>query len=83
MKLDEYFSLEATEQQWVLRYEKKYLNEKTGKESTSRNEWYFNTLSHALNSYADKKAKAAGTVSEAVAILQETLENIKNQLKKM
>lgn len=77
MKLDDNYTLESSEQQWTLKYENKYFDEKQQKEVTTKNEYFFSTISGALNSYVDKKLKVAETVDEAVVGLLDSLIRIR------
>lgn len=77
MKLDDNYSLIGEENQWTLLYEKKYFDEKKNKEVVSRNAYYFNKMSDAINSYIDKKLKEKETISEAIKELNYLLEKLK------
>ena len=66
MILDDNYTLESSETQWTLKYSKTYWDESKQKEVTSKNEWFFNKISDALNSYIDKKLKACEDVEDAI-----------------
>lgn len=66
MILDDNYTLENSEIQWTLKYSKTYFDENKQKEVTSKNEWFFNKMSDALNSYIDKKLKACEDVEDAI-----------------
>lgn len=66
MILDDNYTLENSEIQWTLKYSKTYFDKNKQKEVTSKNEWYFNKMSDALNSYIDKKLKACEDVEDAI-----------------
>ena len=66
MILDENYSLTGEENQWTLYFEKKYFDDKKKKEVVSKNTYYFNKMSDAINSYIDKKLKEKETVSDAI-----------------
>ena len=72
MQLDDNFTLESSEQQWTLRYSKTYTGE-DGKEKNPKREYFYNTLSGALNAYIDKKLKASETVDDAIRTLLSSL----------
>lgn len=79
MQLDDNYFLENTELQWTLRFSKTYFDDKKGKDVTSKNEWFFNSLSHALNSYIDKKLKASETVDMAIQLLADSVRKLKEK----
>lgn len=66
MILDDNYTLENSEIQWTLKYSKTYFDKNKQKEVTSKNEWYFNKISDALNYYIDKKLKACEDVEDAI-----------------
>ena len=70
MKLDENYTLIGDESQWTLYYEKKYFDEKKKKEVVSKNSYYFNKMSDAINSYIDKKLKEKETVYKVIEELK-------------
>lgn len=72
MNLDENYTLESSEQQWTLKYSKISIDE-NGKETNSKREYFYNTLSGALNAYIDKKLKASETVDDAIKELLQIL----------
>ena len=73
MVLDENYSLIGEENQWTLYFEKKYFDDKKKKEVVSKNTYYFNKMSDAINSYIDKKLKEKETVSGAIEELKTLL----------
>ena len=73
MVLDENYSLIGEENQWTLYFEKKYFDDKKKKEVVSKNTYYFNKMSDAINSYIDKKLKEKETVSVAIEELKTLL----------
>ena len=73
MKLDKNYTLIGDESQWTLYYEKKYFDEKKKKEVVSKNSYYFNKMSDAINSYIDKKLKEKETVSKVIEELKTLL----------
>lgn len=73
MKLDENYTLIGDESQWTLYYEKKYFDEKKKKEVVSKNSYYFNKMSDAINSYIDKKLKEKETISKVIEELKTLL----------
>ena len=73
MVLDENYSLIGEENQWTLYFEKKYFDDKKKKEVISKNTYYFNKMSDAINSYIDKKLKEKETVSEVIEELKTLL----------
>ena len=73
MKLDENYTLIGDESQWTLYYEKKYFDEKKKKEVVSKNSYYFNKMSDAINSYIDKKLKEKETVYKVIEELKTLL----------
>ncbi len=77
MVLDENYSLIGEENQWTLYFEKKYFDNKKKKEVVSKNTYYFNKMSDAINSYIDKKLKEKETVSEAIEELKKLLDKLK------
>ena len=77
MVLDENYSLIGEENQWTLYFEKKYFDEKKKKEVVSKNTYYFNKMSDAINSYIDKKLKDKETVSEVIEELKKLLDKLK------
>ena len=77
MKLDENYSLIGEENQWTLYFEKKYFDDKKKKEVVSKNTYYFNKMSDAINSYIDKKLKEKETVSDAIDELKKLLDKLK------
>lgn len=77
MILDENYSLIGEENQWTLYFEKKYFDNKKKKEVASKNTYYFNKMSDAINSYIDKKLKEKETISEAIKELKYLLEKLK------
>ena len=77
MVLDENYSLIGEENQWTLLYEKKYFDYKKKKEVVSKNTYYFNKMSDAINSYIDKKLKEKETVSDAIDELKKLLDKLK------
>lgn len=77
MVLDENFSLIGEENQWTLYFEKKYFDDKKKKEVVSKNTYYFNKMSDAINSYIDKKLKEKETVSDAIDELKKLLDKLK------
>lgn len=79
MQLDDNFYLEKNDIQWTLKYSKTYWNESKQKEVTSKNEWYFNKISDALNSYIDKKLKASETVDMAIQLLADSVRKLKEK----
>lgn len=78
MILDENWLLEASEQQWTLKYSKSTIS-KDGKVTKTKREYFYNNISHALNAYIDKKLKAAETISEAILLLNQTVKNLKSK----
>lgn len=79
MQLDDNFYLEKNDIQWTFKYSKTYWNESKQKEVTSKNEWYFNKISDALNSYIDKKLKASETVDMAIQLLADSVRKLKEK----
>ena len=77
MVLDENYSLIGEENQWTLYFEKKYFDDKKNKEVVSKNTYYFNKMSDAINSYIDKKLKEKETVSDAIDELKKLLDKLK------
>ena len=77
MILDENYSLIGEENQWTLYFEKKYFDNKKKKEVVSKNAYYFNKMSDAINSYIDKKLKEKETVSDAIDELKKLLDKLK------
>lgn len=77
MQLDENYTLIGEENQWTLYFEKKYFDDKKKKEVVSKNSYYFNKMSDAINSYIDKKLKEKETISEAIEELKNLLEKLK------
>ena len=77
MVLDENYSLIGEENQWTLYFEKKYFDDKKKKEVVSKNTYYFNKMSDAINSYIDKKLKETETVSYAIDELKKLLDKLK------
>ena len=77
MILDENYSLIGEENQWTLYFEKKYFDNKKKKEVVSKNTYYFNKMSDAINSYIDKKLKEKETISEAIKELKYLIEKLK------
>ena len=77
MILDENYSLTGEENQWTLYFEKKHFDDKKKKEVVSKNTYYFNKMSDAINSYIDKKLKEKETISEAIKELKYLLEKLK------
>ena len=77
MILDENYSLIGEENQWTLYFEKKYFDNKKKKEVASKNTYYFNKMSDAINSYIDKKLKEKETVSDAIDELKKLLDKLK------
>ena len=77
MKLDENYTLIGDEYQWTLYFEKKYFDDKKKKEVVSKNTYYFNKMSDAINSYIDKKLKEKETVSGAIEELKTLLNKLK------
>ncbi len=77
MILDENYSLTGEENQWTLYFEKKYFDNKKKKEVVSKNTYYFNKMSDAINSYIDKKLKEKETVSDAIDELKKLLDKLK------
>lgn len=77
MILDENYSLIGEENQWTLYFEKKYFDNKKKKEVVSKNTYYFNKMSDAINSYIDKKLKEKETVSDAIDELKKLLDKLK------
>ena len=77
MVLDENYSLIGEENQWTLYFEKKYFDDKKKKEVVSKNTYYFNKMSDAINSYIDKKLKDKETVSEVIEELKKLLDKLK------
>ena len=77
MVLDENYSLIGEENQWTLYFEKKYFDDKKKKEVVSKNTYYFNKMSDAINSYIDKKLKEKETASDAIDELQKLLDKLK------
>lgn len=77
MVLDENYSLIGEENQWTLYFEKKYFDDKKKKEVVSKNTYYFNKMSDAINSYIDKKLKEKETVSGAIEELKTLLNKLK------
>ncbi len=77
MVLDENYSLIGEENQWTLYFEKKYFDNKKKKEVVSKNTYYFNKMSDAINSYIDKKLKEKETVSDAIDELKKLLDKLK------
>ena len=77
MVLDENYSLIGEENQWTLYFEKKYFDDKKKKEVVSKNTYYFNKMSDAINSYIDKKLKEKETISEAINELKYLLDKLK------
>lgn len=72
MQLDDNYTLESSEQQWTLRYSKSSTNDK-GKETNSKREYFYNTLSGALNAYIDKKMKACENVEDVIKTILNSL----------
>lgn len=79
MQLDDNYYLEKNDIQWTLKYSKTYFDENKQKEVTSKNEWFFNNISHALNSYIDKKLKASETVDMAIQLLADSVRKLKEK----
>ena len=77
MVLDENYSLIGEEYQWTLYFEKKYFDDKKKKEVVSKNTYYFNKMSDAINSYIDKKLKEKETIPEAIEELKNLLDKLK------
>ena len=77
MVLDENYSLIGEENQWTLYFEKKYFDNKKKKEVVSKNTYYFNKMSDAINSYIDKKLKEKETVSDAIDELKKLFDKLK------
>ena len=77
MVLDENYSLIGEENQWTLYFERKYFDDKKKKEVVSKNTYYFNKMSDAINSYIDKKLKEKETVSDAIDELKKLLDKLK------
>ena len=77
MVLDENYSLIGEENQWTLYFEKKYFDDKKKKEVVSKNSYYFNKMSDAINSYIDKKLKEKETVYDTIYELKELLDKLK------
>ena len=77
MVLDENYSLIGEENQWTLYFEKKYFDDKKKKEVVSKNTYYFNKMSDAINSYIDKKLNEKETVSGVIEELKTLLNKLK------
>ena len=77
MILDDNYSLIGEENQWTLYFEKKYFDDKKKKEVVSKNTYYFNKMSDAINSYIDKKLKEKETIPEVIEELKNLLDKLK------
>ena len=81
IQLDEDYRIEASENQWTLRFEKVgEINPTTGKPTISKNEFFHNTLENALKSYVDKKLKQGGEIFTEITKLQTRLSELFNTI---
>lgn len=82
MKIDENFKLEGVPYNWILKYEKPTgeINEDTGKESVTKDQWYFPKIKQALEKYVEEALKPVKTVNEVLLKLEE-LQGIINKIK--
>jgi len=78
MKLDENYTLEGEEYNWILFYEKPTgkTNEKTGKEIVTKSKWYFPKIEQALQKYIDHVLKPEESVLSIIQKQEEILELI-------
>jgi hypothetical protein len=78
MKLDENYTLEGEEYNWILFYEKPTgkTNEKTGKEIVTKSKWYFPKIEQALKRYVNHAIKPSTAVQEVLKKQEELLEVI-------
>jgi len=73
MKLDENYSIERDAHCWILKYEKAGgINEKTGKQTVTRKETYYNSIKSALVVYLDSVLDAKSEIPELLAKISET-----------
>lgn len=71
IQIDENYQLQNDSNNWILRYEKEMIKEKTGKPYTSKDEWYFPTISQALKKYIDQSLKNHSGVDGIMLAIQE------------
>ena len=85
LKLDDNYTIGTDSNNFILRYSHTYIgkDKKTDedKEITSKDEWFYPTLSGALNTYLNECLKKNNTIEEVYAELKR-VENIIAQTKK-
>jgi hypothetical protein len=66
--IDENYRIENDVNNFILKYEKRngIINEKTGKETTSSDEWYFPNIKLALIKYFNESLKTPETITEVL-----------------
>jgi len=78
MKIDENYTLEGEEYNWILLYKKPTgeISEKTGKEIVNKGRWYFPRIEQALQKYVDHVLKPEESVLKVIQKQEEILELI-------
>ena len=72
IKLDQNYSIVTDSNNYTLKFEEsKGINETTGKEEFSRDEWHYGKLSQALDKYMNQSIKASKSVQELIDKLNE------------
>lgn len=78
MKLDEHYTLEGEDSNWILNFKKATgeVNEKTGKPTYSRGKWYFPRIEQALKKYVDHALKPSESIKQVIAKQEEVMQVI-------
>jgi hypothetical protein len=85
LKLDDNYTIETDSNNFILRYSNTYIGKDKStnkdKEITSKAEWFYPTLSGALNTYLNECLKRSDTVNDVYTELKR-VENIIAKIKK-
>ena len=80
IQLNEFYRIETDKNNFILKYEKPTgnINDKTGKEEISKDEWYYPKLSMALDRFANESLKVPNDIQELRKEMQRLTDLIKS-----
>src|SRR5690606_19300660 len=79
IQLDEFYRIETDKNNFILKYEKPTgnINEKTGKEEISKDEWYYPKLWMALDKFSNESLKVPKDIKDLRIEMQRLTDLIK------
>lgn len=78
MKIDKNYKLTGESFSWVLKYESDIRINKEGKETKSKDQWYFTNRKEALKKYVDEACKIPDSVKELIELTNQLETKINN-----